>query len=71
MPGHHHECHVRSIVWPCKKRVKQMHHSHQQRHRVSTYSHMHWSVWVVWVSGGEEKIEESVLVWAALALTLT
>ena len=40
-------------------------------HRVSTYSHMHWSVWGVWVSGGEEKIEECVLVWAAIAQTLT
>ena len=59
------------LVMQGKQRVKQMHHSHQQMHRVSTYSHMHWLVWGVWVSGGEEKIEECVLVWAAIAQTLT
>ena len=51
-----------------------MHHSHQQMHRVSTYSHVPWvGVGCVgeWVSGGEEKIEECVLVWAAIAQTLT
>ena len=31
----------------------------------------HEWVWDVWVSGGEEKIEECVLVWAAIAQTLT
>ena len=40
-------------------------------HRVSTYSHMRGWVLGVWVSGREEKIEECVLVWAAIAQTLT
>ena len=39
---------------------------------MSTHSHSHvrgW-VWGVWVSGGEEKIELCVSVWAAIAQTL-
>ena len=36
------------------------------RRIVSTYSHVRRWMWVVCVSGGEEKIDEYVLVWAVI-----
>ena len=69
MPGHHHECHVRSIGHASRgsNRCTIVTSKAQSEH----HSHMRGWVWGVWVSGGEEKIEECVMVWAAIAQTLT
>ena len=73
MGGHHHECHVGSIGHA--RKVKGQTNAPQspanaQSEHVRTATCRGW-VWGVWVSGGEEKIEECVLVWAAIAQTLT
>ena len=73
MPGHHHECHVGSIGHARKLKGQtnapqspaKAQSEHVQPHAVGRCGVC------VWVSGGEEKIEECVLVWAAIAQTLT